>query len=122
MKNTRRLQAKVQHMALASIIIAGIVAPIVQLAPSLPGMSLQDVKAATGVVDKVDKGTASENYARDLLGGSYSGTTPAMLAGQTGVVDGSWKITPRDTSAAYAKRTNAKGDFHIQYATTLANG
>ena len=114
MKNTRRLQTKVQHMALASIIIAGIVAPIVQLAPSLPGMSLQDVKAATGVVDKVDKGTASENYARDLLGGSYSGTTPAMLAGQTGIVDGSWKITPRDTSAAYAKRTNAKGEFHSQ--------
>lgn len=122
MKNTRRLQAKVQHMALASIIIAGIVAPIVQLAPSLPGMSLQDVKAATGAVDKVDKGTASENYARDLTGGSYTGTTPASLTGNTGTVDGSWKVTPRDTSAAYAKRTNAKGDFHIQYATTLANG
>ncbi|WP_195555591.1 hypothetical protein [Weissella cibaria] len=66
MKNTRRLQAKVQHMALASIIIAGIVAPVTQLTPVFPGMSLQDVKAATtGTPDAVDKAGVIVENVRD---------------------------------------------------------
>ena len=64
MKNTRRLQAKVQYMALASIIIAGIVARLSNSFPIMPGMSLQDVKAATGVVDKVDKGYCPSEITR----------------------------------------------------------
>ena len=54
MKNKKRLQAKVHHVALATVVIAGLIAPAVQLAPVFPGMSLQDVKAATtGVLDTV---------------------------------------------------------------------
>ncbi|TVV25645.1 hypothetical protein FO433_07780 [Weissella cibaria] len=56
MKNKKRLQSKVHHVALATIVIAGLIAPAVQLAPVFPGMSLQDVKAATtGTLDTVKK-------------------------------------------------------------------
>ena len=91
MKNTRRLQAKVQHMALASIIIAGIVAPVTQLTPVFPGMSLQDVKAATtGTPDAETKTGVSYVNQRDNGTGDLGPALPKQLSGNSGSVDRTW--------------------------------
>lgn len=123
MKNTRRLQAKVQHMALVSIIIAGIVAPVTQLTPVFPGMSLQDVKAATtGTPDAVDKAGVIVENVRDQGQGVLPSNTPAQLAGQSGTMDSSWKISPLLPEQQANKIVNAKGDFRIQYASKTTEG
>lgn len=117
MKNTRRLQAKVQHMALASIIIAGIVAPVTQLTTVFPGMSLQDVKAATtGTPDAETKAGVSYVNQRDNGAGDLGPALPTQLAGASGSVDGSWGLTPAATSMY------AKGDFLLRYASINKSG
>ncbi|MFW6771376.1 hypothetical protein [Weissella cibaria] len=56
MRNTKRLQAKMTHMALASIVVAGLVAPVVQTTPLLGGI-LHDteIAAAATALDTVAK-------------------------------------------------------------------
>lgn len=56
MRNTKRLQAKMTHMALASIVVAGLVAPVVQTTPLLGGI-LHDteIAAAATALDTVPK-------------------------------------------------------------------
>lgn len=56
MRNTKRLQAKMTHMALASIVVAGLVAPVVQTTPLLGGI-LNDttIAAAATALDTVQK-------------------------------------------------------------------
>ncbi|MCT0021439.1 hypothetical protein [Weissella cibaria] len=56
MRNTKRLQAKMTHMALTSIVVAGLVAPVVQTTPLLGGI-LHDteIAAAATALDTVQK-------------------------------------------------------------------
>ncbi|MYV36246.1 hypothetical protein [Weissella cibaria] len=113
MKNTRRLQAKVQHAALATIVIAGLIAPTVQLAPIFPGMSLRDVKAASNATS-LDTTTVTP-----AVGGKWpvqTGVTGQETWLPTSTTESQTLIPATDTTNTYAQSKIGGTQVGIRYA------